>query len=107
MEWKVEEDIICCEICVYEYVIKQDVTLINVCIEKITQHASIYNREIGSIRQRIQNIKYWIDELHVENTIPVSPLSHAGIQTKKTLMRCLENIGYLKTSESSKRKPAE
>ena len=99
MEWKLEEDIICCEICVYEYVIKKNNTDIKTCIEKIKQHASIYNREVGSIRQRIQNIKYWIEELGVENTIPASPLSHAGIQTKRALMTCLENIGYLKISE--------
>ncbi|MCI5666015.1 MAG: hypothetical protein MR353_04505 [Spirochaetia bacterium] len=99
MKWKPEEDIICCEVCVYEYVIQKNNTDINTCIKKIKQHASIYNREVGSIRQRIQNIKYWIEELHVENTIPVSSLSHAGIQTKRALMTCLENIGYLKISE--------
>ena len=79
--------------------LKKNNTDIKTCIEKIKQHASIYNREVGSIRQRIQNIKYWIEELHVENTIPVSSLSHAGIQTKRALMTCLENIGYLKISE--------
>ena len=99
MEWKLEEDIICCEVCVYEYVIQKRDTSVNACIEKIKQHASIYKREVGSIRQRIQNIKYWIEELHVENTIPVSSLSHAGIQTKRALMTCLENIGYLKISD--------
>lgn len=99
MKWKPEEDIICCEVCVYEYVIQKNNTDINTCIKKIKQHASIYNREVDSIRQRIQNIKYWIEELHVENTIPVSSLSHAGIQTKRALMTCLENIGYLKISE--------
>ena len=99
MKWKPKEDIICCEVCVYEYVIQKNNTDINTCIKKIKQHASIYNREVGSIRQRIQNIKYWIEELHVENTIPVSSLSHAGIQTKRALMTCLENIGYLKISE--------
>ena len=95
MEWKLEEDIICCEVCVYEYDICKNDTNVNVCIDKIKQHASIHTREVGSIRQRIQNIKYWIEELHIENTIPVSPLSHAGIQTKRTLMTCLENAGYL------------
>ena len=99
MKWKPEEDIICCEVCVYEYVIQKNNTDINTCIKKIKQHASIYNREVGSIRQRIQNIKYWIEELHVENTIPVSSLSHDGIQSKRALMTCLENIGYLKISE--------
>ena len=102
MEWHFEEDIICCEVCVYEYVICKNDTNINACIEKIKQHASICNRESGSIRQRIQNIKYWIEELNIENTIPISPLSHVGIQTKQTLISCLENIGYLKTGESSK-----
>lgn len=99
MEWKLEEDIICCEVCVYEYVIQKRDTSVNACIEKIKQHASIYKREVGSIRQRIQNIKYWIEELGVENTIPASPLSHAGIQTKKTLMSSLENTGLLKVGE--------
>ncbi|MBQ3824528.1 MAG: hypothetical protein II811_00160 [Spirochaetaceae bacterium] len=96
MDWKVEEDSICCEVCVYEYVIRKSNMDINTCIDKIKQHASICNREAGSIRQRIQNIKYWIDELQVANTIPVSPLSHAAVQTKKTLITCLENAGYLK-----------
>jgi len=99
MEWKLEEDIVCCEVCIYEYVICKNATDITTCIENIKQHASICNREVGSIRQRIQNIKYWIEELHVENTIPVSPLSHAGIQTKDALIRCLENAGYLKAGE--------
>ncbi len=35
MEWKAEEDIICCEVCVYEYVIKKNDTEIKTCIETI------------------------------------------------------------------------
>lgn len=95
MKWKQEEDIICCEVCIYEYVIQKNNTDIKTCIEKIKQHASIYKKDSGPIRERIQNIKYWIEELHVENTIPVSPLSHAAYQTKKVLITCLENAGYL------------
>ena len=98
MDWKPEEDVICCEVCVYEYVIQKNDTDINTCIEEIKKHASIYQREAGSIRQRIQNIKSWIEELHVENTIPVSPLAHGANQTKKFLLTCLENLGYLPVS---------
>ncbi|WP_294429672.1 hypothetical protein [uncultured Treponema sp.] len=98
MEWKLEEDIICCEVCVYEYVIKKNSIDMNTCIENIKQHASIYQREVGSIKERIQNIKYWIEELQVENTIPVSPLGHAAKQTKQALINCLENAGYLKST---------
>ena len=98
MDWKIEEDTICCEVCVYEYVIQKNDTDINSCIEKIKQHASIYKRSPGSIKQRIQNIKYWINELCIENTIPLSPLSHAAKQTKKVLIICLENAGCLPTS---------
>lgn len=100
MDWKLEEDIVCCDVCVYEYVIEKNDTNINACIEKIKQHASIYKRDSGSIRERIQNIKYWIEELHEENTIPVSPLSHATNQTKKVLITCLENAGYLKAGDN-------
>lgn len=34
MDWKLEEDIVCCEVCVYEYVIEKNDTNINACIEK-------------------------------------------------------------------------
>ena len=97
MEWKLEEDVICCEVCVYEYVINKNDTDINSCIEKIRQHASIFQRDPGSIRERIQNIKYWLGELFIENTVPISPLSHAANQTKKALITCLENAGFLKS----------
>ena len=43
-----------------------------------------------------------IDELYEENTIPVSPLSHAANQTKKVLLTCLENAGCLKSGEEKK-----
>ena len=73
MEWKAEEDIICCEVCVYEYVIKKNDTEIKTCIETIKKHASICRRGEGSIKNRIQNIKFWLDELYIENNIPVTP----------------------------------
>ena len=47
MEWKAEEDIICCEVCVYEYVIKKNDTEIKTCIETIKKHASICRRGEG------------------------------------------------------------
>ena len=99
MEWKLEEDIICCEVCVYEYVICKNDMNIKSCIEKIKQHASICNREVGSIRQRIQNIKYCIEKLCIENTIPVSPLSHAGSQTKQALTTCLINASVIQSTK--------
>lgn len=93
MEWKAEEDIICCEVCVYEYVIKKNDTEIKTCIETIKKHASICRRGEESIKNRIQNIKFWLDELYIENNIPVTPLSHAANQTKKCLLDCLKNTG--------------
>lgn len=56
MDWKLEEDIVCCDVCVYEYVIEKNDTNINACIEKIKQHASIYKRDSGSIRERIKTL---------------------------------------------------
>ena len=38
MEWKAEEDIIWCEVCVYEYVIKKNDTEIKTCIDTIKKH---------------------------------------------------------------------
>lgn len=100
MDWKPEEDIICCEVCVYEYVIKRNNTEIKSCIEKIKQHASIYQREDTSIRNRIQNVKATLDKWNVENTIPGAGLSNAAPKADKILRQCLENAGYcLKTSE--------
>lgn len=96
MDWKIEEDIICCEVCIFEYVINKNTTDINSCIAKIKKHASIYQRDVDSIRNRIQNIKAWLAELNIENTIPVSPWSNAAKQTKQALIKCLENTGYLK-----------
>lgn len=99
MDWKPEEDIICCEVCVYEYVIQKNNTDINTCIKKIKQHASIYTRDEGSIREKIQNIKAWLEELHIENTIPISIRPKASKQMKEALISSLKNIGYLKTGE--------
>ena len=100
MEWKLEEDIICCEVCVYEYVIQKRDTSVNACIEKIKQHAFIYKRDTGSIREKIQNIKAWLEELYIENTIPISTRQKASRQMKKALINCLENAGYLKVGEN-------
>lgn len=98
MDWKPEEDIVCCEVCVYEYVIKKNGTDINSCIDKIKQHASIWQRDSGSIRNRIQNIKAELEKLRVDNTLPIAPRERAAVQTKKVLMTCLKNAGYLKSS---------
>ena len=96
MEWKLEEDVVVCEICVYEYVIKKGEMDIKSCIAKIKQHASIYGRDEKSISDRIQNVKAWLEELGIDSTIPISSLKHAASQTKKTLMTCLKNAGILR-----------
>lgn len=38
------------------------------------------------LKTEFKNIKFWLDELYIENNIPVTPLSHAANQTKKCLI---------------------
>ena len=56
MEWKAEEDIICCEVCVYEYVIKKNDTEIKLrwgkfysgqfILEHVTKTGNIISKTI-------------------------------------------------------------
>ena len=95
MNWRNYEDVICCEVCVYEYVIKKESTDINTVINRIKQHASIHQREYGSIRERIQNIKACLERLSVENTIPIVGLENYAKQTEDVLQICLKNANVL------------
>lgn len=55
--------------------------------------------DINSCIEKIQNIKAWLEELCIENTIPISSRTNASKQMKNTLMNCLEHTGYLKFSK--------
>ena len=89
MEWRIEEDKICCAVCVEEYVRAKKETEIGDCIEKIKTHREMANREDSSIRMRIQNIKSLLDKYEIPNSLKISPLSNASKQTEEALLCAL------------------
>ena len=92
MKWTVEEDEICCRACVDEYVINKSHMNVEFCIKFIMNNPNI-KRDSGTLKMRIQNIKAILDEWKVPNTLNISPLNHAGRQTRAILKALLEENG--------------
>ena len=82
VEWNKEEDEICCQISLEEYVIKKGQANIDDIANKIKAQAEIKReRTLGAIKMRIQNEKAVLEELNIENTIPLGILKNYSKQT--------------------------
>ena len=88
-KWAIEEDEICCRACVDECVINKYHSSVDSIISYIMRDPRI-QRSPGIIRMRIQNIKAILDEWRIPNTLYVSPLIHAGRQTRLVLKAILD-----------------
>ena len=89
MNWTIEEDEICCRACVDEYIINKQHMNVDTLVTFIMKDARIH-RGAGTVRMRIQNIKAILDEWRVPNTLNISPLKHAGRQTRTILKVILD-----------------
>lgn len=89
-KWSVEEDAICCKVCVEEYVIKKSYMDIETCISHIRSYPEIKDRGSGSIRMKISNIKYLFTQWKIPNTLYSNELEHASQQNILCLKACLE-----------------
>ncbi|MBD5407194.1 MAG: hypothetical protein HDR56_06230 [Treponema sp.] len=93
--WTEKEDEICCKVAVDTYVIERKRIHVNECANIIHSCEGIeHNKNIVVVR--LQNIKALLDEMNVPNTLDVSPLSHAGKQTRACLVAYLEECGVKK-----------
>lgn len=91
--WTLEEDRICCEICVREFVkIKNDLTS-EECLTLIQEHEEISKRDRSSIRMRLQNIKSLLEEWEISNNLPLKSLTNAAKQTRDILAEELLKAG--------------
>lgn len=95
-KWNKEEDEICCKAIVDEYVIAKRNTSVEDCIKQIHANADISERDISSIRMRIQNIKGILVELDISNTLDITPLANAAMQTRACLIAYLEECKIIK-----------
>lgn len=88
--WSDKENEICCEICVQKYVIEKSSISANECVKIIKENPEFSSRTEGSIRNKIQNIKFLLDSWNIPNTIPISIRSHASSQNESILKKVLK-----------------
>ena len=92
MKWSLEEDNICCKVCVDEYVINKRHMNVDFCLGLIMKNPRVCKAP-GSIRMRIQNIKAILEEWEIPNTLYVSPLKNTAWQTRVALRGYLNEQG--------------
>lgn len=82
--WSEEEDRICCEAVVRDFVKSNTNKAVADVLDEICAHKEMaHNKNI--VKMRLQNIKHLLDIMSVQNSLPLSPLSHAGKQTERIL----------------------
>lgn len=88
-KWSVEEDKICCKVCVEEYVINKKKTTISDCIQIIKENPCMAEIDEHSIRMKIQNIKSVLNNLEkfeIQNSLEIAPLNNSSKQMKNCLI---------------------
>lgn len=89
IKWTENENEICCKICIQKYVIEKSLISANEVVKIIKQNPEFDNRSEGSIRYKIQYIKYLLDSWNIENTIPISAQPNASSQNEESLRKVL------------------
>jgi hypothetical protein len=84
--WSEYENKLCCKICVEHYVVNK----YPFQLEKLLTKLSEINKKKDSIRMKIQNIKFILDDMGIENTLEIAPLKNASMQNRKTMLEILE-----------------
>ncbi len=89
-DWTKEEDEICCEIFVHDYVLGKDIVNVADCVASIMSNPKMKKRGVKTIKMRLRNIKALLNEWGVSNTFPLSPLIDAAMQTRIALKERLD-----------------
>lgn len=82
--WSEEEDRICCEAVVRDFVKSNTNKAIADVLDEICAHKEIKHGK-NVVRMRLSHIKHLLTIMNVQNSLPLSPLSHAGKQTERIL----------------------
>ncbi len=93
--WSDKENEICCEVCVDLYVLQKTNASIKECVNKIKLQPEIANRKYGTIRNKIQNIKYFLDAWNIPNTLKIAGRENGSSRNKEILENILKELGYL------------
>lgn len=97
MDWSSEENKACCKACVEKYVISNSAMDCEDFVDSVSSLPEFQRtgRDKGSVRMKIQNIKALLDELHIKNSVPISPLSNASKQSRMVLEEILKEHGLI------------
>lgn len=90
ISWSKKEEEICCKISVQKYVIEKSSISASSCVKIIKENPEFSSRSKGSIRNKIQNIKYLLDTWNIPNTIKISGRPHASLQNETFLKNVLK-----------------
>lgn len=93
--WAVEEDIACCNACIDNYVIERSGMERERFVDKVSAMPQFAGRDKSSVRMRIQNVKALLEEMEIENLLPLRPLANVARQTRETLKKLLQERGII------------
>ena len=93
--WTKEENILFCRKCIEEYVVKKQRT-------KVSDFINIIEKEMnyiigkGSLRMKAQNVKYFLEENKIENTLDIPSLSNCSKGNIEAMEKVLKemNVSY-------------
>lgn len=90
--WRQQEDYFCARRIIDEYVIKNNEKDTSTFITELKQSEILNSLSTGSIKMKIQNIKYILSILNVSNRITLKPLENASEQSIKSVIKVLEEL---------------
>lgn len=93
--WTEEEDKLCCDLCVTKYVMEKHKFNKEKCLAEIFEDPVISGKSKGSVSERIQNIKYILEDIQIKNTLDIAPREHVAKQTRKYVLDVLEKNGLI------------
>lgn len=96
-KWTIEEDIACCNACIDNYVTEQSCMERERFVDKVSSMPQFAGRDKSSVRMRIQNVKALLEEMHIENSLPIRPLANVAKQTRETLKNLLQERGIIQS----------
>lgn len=96
-KWTIEEDTACCNACIDNYVIEHSSMERERFVDKVSSMPQFAGRDKSSVRMRIQNVKALLEEMHIENSLPIRPLANVAKQTRETLKSLLQERGIIQS----------
>lgn len=90
--WSLDEDRYCCEEVIRQYVMEKSQKPVSEFVEDLS--AQLADISKNSLRMKVSNIKFLLDEAGIENTLEIKPLSNCSQQNRRAMNSILKEANF-------------